>query len=156
MNHIRRKKGVNILKTFKKIIAVLLAGAGSFASAVPAMAAQPSYFTYTVKLPGKKAKTYSSRKTLNLSSAKASKSNAVIKLKSVYLRGRKASSSGMKISCMYTSSNGHIVSDPCTSAEGHCRSRQIAIHCTEQERCLRIRRRNGLSQNKGYVQQRHL
>lgn len=110
MNHIRRKKGVNILKTFKKIIAVLLAGAGSFASAVPAMAAQPSYFTYTVKLPGKKAKTYSSRKTLNLSSAKASKSNAVIKLKSVYLRGRKASSSGMKISCMYTSSNGHIVS----------------------------------------------
>lgn len=99
-------------RTLKRIIAVLLAGAGAASSAVPVMAdgSHRSYFTYTLKMPGEKTKTYSSRKKLDLTSVKASKSNAVIKLRSAFWGGRKMKLSDMKIACMFMSPDGHIIS----------------------------------------------
>lgn len=103
---------MNLISKLKRIAAVGIAFSTVAGCMTPAMASQSNstYFTYKLKLPGKKAKTYSSKKTLNLSSAKASSSDAKITLKKVYINGRKLSLSKAKVSVQYISSGDHIIS----------------------------------------------
>lgn len=101
---------VLISRTAKKGAAALLTFASLACTVMPAMAAPSPYFTYMLKVPGQKSATYSSKKTLDVSSIKATNRNVKITLKSAVISGKKISASKQKVSCQYTTSDGHIVS----------------------------------------------
>lgn len=103
---------MNLINKLKRIAAAGIAVSTAAGCMAPAMASQAdgTYFTYTIKLPGEKAKTYSSGTALNLTSVKASSSDVKFTLKSVYISGKKLALSKAKLSCQYTSASNHITS----------------------------------------------